>query len=71
MDKNMHKCSIFDVYSSEKKKISDVNKLQEDFESESTLSSSSIEDSNKKRAILGLEKHSKHAYYHILIICRL
>ncbi|CAG8754392.1 5115_t:CDS:2, partial [Rhizophagus irregularis] len=35
-----------------KKKISDVNKLQEDFESESTLSSSSIEDSNKKRAIL-------------------
>ncbi|GET66918.1 hypothetical protein GLOIN_2v1770079 [Rhizophagus irregularis DAOM 181602=DAOM 197198] len=55
MDKNMHKCSIFDVYSSEKKKISDVNKLQEDFESESTLSSSSIEDSNKKRAILDFE----------------
>ncbi|CAB4427062.1 unnamed protein product [Rhizophagus irregularis] len=56
MDKNMHKCSIFDVYSSEEEEISDVNKLQEDFESESTLSSSSIEDSNKKCAILGLEK---------------
>ncbi|PKC00295.1 hypothetical protein RhiirA5_428396, partial [Rhizophagus irregularis] len=56
MDKNMHKRSIFDVYSSEEEEISDVNKLQEDFESESTLSSSSIEDSNKKCAILGLEK---------------
>ncbi|CAB5186869.1 unnamed protein product [Rhizophagus irregularis] len=52
----MHKRSIFDVYSSEEEEISDVNKLQEDFESESTLSSSSIEDSNKKCAILGLEK---------------
>ncbi|CAB5370180.1 unnamed protein product [Rhizophagus irregularis] len=56
MDKNMHKRSIFDVYSSEEEEISNVNKLQKDFESESTLSSSSIEDSNKKCAILGLEK---------------
>ncbi|CAG8675883.1 14424_t:CDS:2 [Rhizophagus irregularis] len=55
MDKNAHKRSLFELYSSEEK-IIDVDRLQEDYESESTLSSSSFEDSNKKCAIFGLEE---------------
>ncbi len=56
MDKNVHKRSLFEVYSSEEEEILDVNKLQEDFESESTLSDSNIEDSNEKCVLFGLEK---------------
>ncbi|PKY58303.1 hypothetical protein RhiirA4_429612 [Rhizophagus irregularis] len=55
MDKNMHKHSIFDVYSSEEEEISDVNKLQEDFESESTLSSSNWESAEKQVEIYSKE----------------
>ncbi|CAB5181640.1 unnamed protein product [Rhizophagus irregularis] len=55
MDKNAHKRSLFELYSSEEK-IIDVDRLQEDYESESTLSNSSFEDSNEKCAIFGLEE---------------
>ncbi|CAB5183193.1 unnamed protein product [Rhizophagus irregularis] len=55
MDKNAHKRSLFEIYSSEEE-IIDVDRLQEDYESESTLSSSSFEDSNEKCAIFGLEE---------------
>ncbi|CAB5360448.1 unnamed protein product [Rhizophagus irregularis] len=55
MDKNAHKRSLFELYSSEEK-IIDVDRLQEDYESESTLSSSSFEDSNEKCAIFGLKE---------------
>ncbi|RGB27739.1 hypothetical protein C1646_673756 [Rhizophagus diaphanus] len=55
MDKNAHKRSFFKIYSSEEE-IIDIDRLQEDYESESTLSSSSFEDSNEKCAIFGLEE---------------
>ncbi|CAB4462033.1 unnamed protein product [Rhizophagus irregularis] len=55
MNKNAHKRSLFEIYSSEEE-IIDVDRLQEDYESESTLSSSSFEDSNEKCAIFGLEE---------------
>src|SRR5687767_5718479 len=51
MDKNVHKRSLLEVYSSEEEEITDINELQEEFENESTLSGLSGEDS----ALFGLE----------------
>ena len=34
MDNNMHKRHLFDVYSSTDEEVDDINKLQEEFESE-------------------------------------
>ncbi|PKK70398.1 hypothetical protein RhiirC2_711936 [Rhizophagus irregularis] len=56
MDKNAHKRSlVFEIYSS-KEEIIDVDRLQEDYKSESTLLSLSFEDSIKKCAIFDLEE---------------
>ena len=54
IDENGHKHFLFEVYASEKEEITDVDKLQEDFDSESILSSSNTEDSNEKCGKLGL-----------------
>jgi MULE transposase domain/FAR1 DNA-binding domain len=55
MDENVRKHFLFEVYSSEEEEITDVDKLQEDFDSESILSSLNTKDPNEKCAIFGLE----------------
>src|SRR5437868_1417275 len=55
MDNNVQKRSLFEVYLLEEEEISDVDKLQEKFESGSTISSLNSEDSNEKREVFSLE----------------
>ncbi len=43
MDKQTNKRSFLEVYSSEEEETADVNKLQEEFENESTLSTESMD----------------------------